>query len=249
MDVVDVEQFVKEKAKEMVEKKEEVAIVEKKEENAIVESVEEKPIDLQQLQSDFLKKQVESGKTLTEITTDFAKATVTNEIMTDDSEKGKKYREELAEEQKETIKESFKQDKAEQQAGTLTAKQKKAEAFYTSFRPILEFDFSNLIKSKKDKNEEEKTKTYKDRSYGIPLMCLMLFLFIVPYCVISIVLAILNGINSIFEAIATFGKIARGVALTIFIFIIGCLLIYFAMLGIDALFGTDILGWLSTLFV
>lgn len=247
MGIENVEKWVEEKAKEKVEAQEQSAVIEKKEENSIA-FAGETPLDLNNLQNEFLKKQVESGKTLAEITTDFAKATVTNEIMADDSKKGKKYRQELAEEQKETIKEGFKQDKANQQAETLSAKQKKAEAFYTSFRPILEFDFSNLIKTKKDKTEEEKPKTYKDRSYGIPLMCLMLLLFIVPYCVISIVLAILNGINSIFEAIATFGKIARGVALTIFIFIIGCLLIYSAMLGIDALFGTNILGWLSTLF-
>lgn len=197
-----------------------------------------KKVDFDKLKEDYIQKQVDDGKSISEIADDFVKAGVTSEIIKDEDGKYGKFHEELAEERKETIKESFKQDRVKKQAETLTAKQQKAEAFYVSFRPILEFDFSPLIHKKEKEDKVEKT--YKDRSYGIPLMCLMLFLFIVPYCVFSIVLALFNGINAIFEAIATFGKIARVIATSIFIILIACLSIYFLMLGIDAIFGTSI---------
>lgn len=201
---------------------------------------QEKKVDFDKLQADYLQKQVDDGKSISEITDDFVKAGVTSQIIKDEDGKYEKFHEELAEERKETIKESFKQDRVKKQAETLNAKQQKAEAFYVSFRPILEFDFSPLIHKKEKDDKEKVEKTYKDRSYGIPLMVLMLFLFIVPYCVFSIVLALFNGINAIFEAIATFGKIAKVIALSIFIILIACLAIYFLMLGIDAIFGTSI---------
>lgn len=199
---------------------------------------QEKRVDFDKVQADYLKKQVEEGKGISEITEDFVKAGVTRDIVKDEDGKYGKFHEELAEEQKETLRESFKQDRVKKQAETLTAKQQKAEAFYVSFRPILEFDFSPLIHKKEKEDKVEKT--YKDRSYGIPLMVLMLVLFVVPYCIFSIVLALFNGINAIFEAIATFGKIAKVIALSIFIILITCLATYFLMLGIDAIFGTSI---------
>lgn len=203
----------------------------------------EKPTTLEDLQSQFLEKQVKDGKSLTDITNDFAKAKVTSDIIKNEDGEYDKLHKELAEEQKETLKEGFKQDRVTKQADTIKAKQKKAEAFYISFRPILEFDFSHLI-HKKEK-EEISQKEYKDRSYGIPLMVLMLFLFVVPYCVVSIILALLNGINAIFEAIATFGKIARVMALTVFILFLIVLIMYCCLLGIDTVFGTSILSKLG----
>lgn len=197
-----------------------------------------KIVKLENLQEDFLKKQVENGKSLKEITNDFAKAKVTSSII--GGEGSEKLHEELAKEQKETIKESFRQDRVEQQAKTLSAKQVKAEAFYLSFRPILEFDFSPLIH--KSSNDKKIEKDYKDRSYGISLMCLMLILFTIPYCLFSIVLALFNGINSIFEAIATFSKVARVIALCVFTLVLMALIVYCAILGIDALFGTNIVS-------
>ena len=210
--------------------------------NALVEK-NKKPVQLEDLQEKFLEKQVQEGKTISQITEDFAKAKTTSDIMRNEDGQYDKLHKELAQEQKETLKESFKQDKVEQQAKTLSAKHEKAEAFYVSFRPILEFDFSPLIHKKV--KEELPPKTYKDRSYGIPLMLLMLALFVVPYCAFSIILALFNGVNAIFEAIATFGKIARVIATSVFIMIILGLVVYGALLGIDAIFGTTIVSTLG----
>ena len=220
----DLEKIVEMKAKE-------------KQENAIVE---QKPTTFDNLQEQYLKKQVESGKDINEIATEFVKASATSQIMKNEDGKYDNLHNELVKEQKETIKESFKQDRVEQEAKTLSAKQVKAEAFYTSFRPILEFDFSHLIH--KPIKVDSEPKTYKDRSYGIPLMVLMLTLFVLPYCGVSIILALLNGINAIFEAIATFGKVARTIATSIFILILLALVIYCAMHGIDYLFGTNLIS-------
>jgi hypothetical protein len=206
----------------------------------IDESGNKKFVKLENLQEDFLKKQVEDGKSLNEITSDFTKAKVTSEIINGEGKETEKLHQELAKEQKETIKESFKQDRVEQQAKTLNAKQVRAEAFYVSFRPILEFDFSHLINKKEKSNNTPKE--YKDRSYGLPLMCLMLALLVIPYCIFSIGLALLNGINAIFEQIATFSKVARIIAMTLFTFALMILIVYCAILGIDALFGTNIMS-------
>lgn len=204
------------------------------------ENGNKKFVKLENLQEDFLKKQVEDGKSLNEITNDFTKAKVTSEIINGEGKENEKLHQELAKEQKETIKESFKQDRVEQQAKTLNAKQVRAEAFYVSFRPIFEFDFSHLINKKEKTNNTPKE--YKDRSYGVPLMCLMLALLVIPYCIFSIGLALLNGINAIFEQIATFSKVARIIAMTLFTFALMILIVYCAILGIDALFGTNIMS-------
>ena len=206
----------------------------------LVLSEDAQPISLQEIQNKFLQTQVEKGHTLTDISMDFAKAKVTNEIINAQTPDAEKYREDLAKEQKETIKESFKQDHAKEQTKTLQEKQKKAEAFYTAFRPILEFDFSNLIK-KKD-NSDSKPKTYSDRSYGIFLMVGMLLVLTVPYFLVSIVLALFNGLNAILEEINTFGKIAKYVVLSIVIIFFGVLIVYCTLMGIDHFFGTSILA-------
>lgn len=200
-------------------------------------------VNLNDLQSEYLKKQVEEGQSISDIANDFAKAKVTSEIIFDEQGEYEKLHKELAEEQKETLLESFKHDKIKKQAETLTEKQKKAEAFYISFRPILEFDFSNLVKKKKD--EEIKQTTYRERSYGIALMRLMICLFIVPYCLFSFVLAIFNGINSIFEGVATFGKVARVIATSVLVIFIIVLFGYIALLCVDLLFGTNIMQMLN----
>ena len=139
---------------------------------------------------------------------------------------------------KDTLKESFKQDKVRQQKQTIAEKQQKAEAFYLSFRPILEFDFSNLVKGSKS----EKEKTYQDRSYGIPLMVLMLCLLTIPYCIITIILAIFNGLNAVFEAVNNFGKIARAIVLSICFIVLALLAVYCILLGIEALFNIEIIN-------
>jgi hypothetical protein len=201
----------------------------------------------------YMEEQIKSGKSITDISTDFAKAKVTSDIIKNEDGKYNSLHKELAEEQKETLKQSFVKDKVKEQTGTITAKQEKAEAFYTSVRPILEFDFSHLVHGKKSDGSElvvnaPKTATYKDRSYGISLMCLMLALLVIPYCAFSILLAVLNGINAIFEAIATFGKVARTIATTLFIAIMMCLIVYMIIAGIDSLFGTKLLEVIQSWF-
>lgn len=203
----------------------------------------------------YMEEQIKSGKSISDISNDFAKAKVTSDIIKNKDGKYDGLHKELAEEQKETLKQSFVKDKVKEQTDTITAKQEKAEAFYTSVRPILEFDFSHLVHVKKKADGSDvianapKTATYKDRSYGISLMCLMLALLVIPYCAFSIILAILNGVNAIFEAIATFGRAARVIATTIFMIILMCLIVYMALVGVDALFGTQILNAIQSLFI
>lgn len=208
--------------------------------------VENKKTSLEELNEEYLKKQVASGKTISEIGVDFAKAKITSEIINNENGEFDNLHKDFAKEQTEAIKEGFKQDKIKSQTQTLTEKQKQAEAFYISFRPILEFDFGNLVRkeeTKKDNSKEEKPpKTYEDRSYGIPLMVIMLSLLLLPYCFVTIILSVFNGINAVFMAISTFTKIAKVIVLSLFIIAIVLLVVYFAMMGIDALFGTNILN-------
>lgn len=196
---------------------------------------------LQDLQNKFLQKQIEDGKTLTEISTDFAKASVTNEIINSDSEENKEFRKGLAKKQKRALEEGFTQDVEKGKTKTIEEKKKKAEAFYSAFRPILEYDFSNLIK-RDDGKERRVAKTYEDRSYGIFMMIGMLLFLTVPYFVISFILALFNGVNAILEEINTFGKIAKYVVLSIVIIFFSILILYCSLLGIDHFFGTSILS-------
>jgi hypothetical protein len=193
------------------------------------------------LNAEYLQRQVEQGKSIAEIASDYAKAKTTTTIINNENGEYDDLHQEFVEEQKETLKEGFKQDRIKSQAKTLTEKQRKAEAFYVSFRPILEFDFSNLIKKSDGDRAERHQKEYKDRSYGILLMVLMLCLFIVPYCVVSIVLAVFNGINSLFRAISTFEKITKRIIVAIAIIVVTLVVVYYALIGIDAFFGTSIL--------
>lgn len=186
-------------------------------------------LSFEDLNKKFLQKQVENGATLQEISEDYVKGTTTMDILNDKSKEGEDFKKDLKKEQKEILKESFKQDKVKKQKLTLEEKQSKAEAFYNGVRPILEFDFSNLIHKKvgeKDKDKIEDKKTYKDRSYGIPLMVGMLCVLTLPYFLISIILAVFNGINAMLEEIATFGKISRYIVLSIVIIVFAILIIY-----------------------
>lgn len=235
---------LEERAKELAEQELEERKLEltNKEENSQVSTKlatdENGNVDLGSLNKKFLEKQIEEGKNLTEISTDYAKAQATHSILNDDSEQAKKYRQELVEEQKQTLKESFVQDKVTQQTQTIDAKQKKAEAFYKSVRPILEFDFSNLIRDEKYINRPQKS--YQDRSYGVFLMVCMLIVLTLPYFLISFLLAVFNGINAIFCQIATFGKIAKTISLIILIIGLSALLLYAALLGVEHLFNIQI---------
>lgn len=175
----------------------------------------------------------------------------------------------IKEEKQKELEQSFISDRFKEEAAKYVAKQKKAEAFYTNFRPILEFDFSPLI-PKKSKTKlwgnrikydkkgnviskpadepadevdvKESKPTYSDRSYGMPLMILMLILLTIPYCLITVVLAIGNGINAIFNGIARFGKPALIICGSIVGIAICLVALYCLFMGVDALFGTNILS-------
>lgn len=131
------------------------------------------------------------------------------------------------------------------------------EAFYKAFRPILEFDLSHLIGKKRKKIVtkdpatgkktttyedvvEEPKKSYSDRSYGLCLMMIMITLFIVPYCVANVILAVFNAINALFECFTKFGRTAFYLCTSIAgIAIIG-IIIYVILLIIQAAFGVKI---------
>ena len=92
------------------------------------------------------------------------------------------------------------------------------------------------------KEKEQKIKpSYNDRSYGIPLMVGMIIFLTVPYFLISIILALFNGVNAILEEISTFGKIARYIVLSILIVAVALLIIYCGILGGENLFNVKIL--------
>lgn len=205
---------------------------------------------LQEIQNKFLDKQVNSGKTLNEITTDFAHASITNAIFNDETKDAQKFKDRLAKEKQEELAQAFKKEKYKSQSQSIDEKHKKAEALYKSFRPILEFDFSNLIKNGKDKDSkaEQKEITYADRSYGIAMMSIMLFFLTIPYVMFTIFLALFNGVNAIFEMINTFGKCARGVGLTIFFIMLGVLIIYLILLGLQVIFGVNLIGIVQSWF-
>lgn len=175
----------------------------------------------------------------------------------------------IKEEKQKELEQSFLSERFKEEAAKYVAKQKKAEAFYTNFRPILEFDFSPLIPKKgktklwgdrikydkkgnviskpaEEPQESVETQaskpTYNDRSYGKPLMILMLILLTIPYCLITVILAIGNGINAIFNGIARFGKPALIICGSIVGIVICLVAIYCIMMGVDALFGTSILA-------
>ncbi|MGN1200844.1 MAG: hypothetical protein ACI4R8_01080 [Candidatus Caccovivens sp.] len=136
-------------------------------------------------------------------------------------------------------------------------RQKRNEAFYKAFRPILEFDLSHLIGKKKRRKvtkdpatgkktvsyeeiPEEPKKNYGDRSYGLILMLVMISLFVVPYCVANIILAIGRLVNSMFECFAQFGRTAFYICTSVGgIAIIG-LVVYIVLLIIQSLFGVKI---------
>lgn len=139
----------------------------------------------------------------------------------------------------------------------LEHRQQRNEAFYKAFRPILEFDLSHLIGKKRKRTvvkdpatgrktvtytdiEDEKPKSYQDRSYGLALMMVMIALFIIPYCIANIVLAVGRMINAMFECFAQFGRTAFYLCTSIAgISIIGIVL-YVILLIIQSLFGIQI---------
>lgn len=266
MEVINLKES-EEKQDSIVEKKEPAEIVEKPVEDVpvmtkmasvAVGKIEKNLMEQAQENTDFK----EGGKNIAHIM-------MTAEAMNNADEDNQAFLKDIKEQKQKELKQSFLSERFKEEAKKYAAKQQKAEAFYTNVRPILEFDFSPLIpknaktslwkrKPKYDKRGnvindgqdnkpsestvEERKPTYQDRSYGIPLMILMLFLLTIPYCLITVVLAIGNGINAIFNGIARFGKPALIICGSI-VGIAICLLAVYSMLkGVDLLFGTGILN-------
>ena len=200
---------------------------------------------------------VDGKKNMHDTIKDIAHLQMGAKALDDSDENNKKFIEESVSKTQEALKQSFQSSVYEEEARKLEAKKKKAEAFYTMFRPILEFDFSNLRKVKKirlnpaikKKGREdapayeyriEEPKTYADRSYGIPLMVLMLCLLTIPYCVVTIILSIANAINEIFMQIANYGKPALIICSSLAgITLIG-LVVYIILLVVQSAFGVVI---------
>lgn len=145
------------------------------------------------------------------------------------------------------------------EAEELAKRTARNEQFYKAFRPILEFDLSHLVGKKrrrvvnKDNTTGKKTvtyedvpaeekKDYKDRSYGLFMMMLMLALLTIPYCVANIFLAIFNAINAIFECFTKFGRTAFWLSTSIAAISIVGLIVYVLLLVIQAVFGVQIFG-------
>lgn len=160
----------------------------------------------------------------------------TIEAVNGDDEKTGKFREELKDIKQEEIKSSFQADKYVSDAKKAEAKRQKAEAFYKAFRPILEFDFSNITE-----RERQNPKSYNDRSYGIAMMTLMLVIFTPFYILLSLVLMVCKSVNEVCKYVATFSKTAMRVCLWSFIICVAILVLYLIICWVEQRFGFSIL--------
>lgn len=84
------------------------------------------------------------------------------------------------------------------------------EAFYARFRPILEFDFGNIIGKPSTKPEKE----VASKSYSKFFMILTLLIAAIPWLACALVLYILKGVNAVVELVRQFTKIAQGLVLS-----------------------------------
>lgn len=209
----------------------------------------------------MIQQEYNSGKKdMGESIKDIAHLTMAGKALDDTDENNDKFIKQSVDLTQTAITKSLEATILQEEANKLRIKKQKAEAFYINFRPILEFDFSNLRKVKKVKiasgekdsrgregkniyeYKQEAPKTYEDRSYGIPLMVLMLCLLTVPYCLVTIVLSIFNAINEIFMQIANYGKSALIICSSLAgVTIIG-LVVYVVLLVVQNVFGITIIG-------
>jgi len=197
---------------------------------------------------------------------DLAHLMATADSLVENSE-NKQFLDKFKDKKKEELLASADASLANEESKKISAKQKKAEAFYISYRPILEFDLDHLLvktpgrkKYKKvlnkdtgkyekveipedemEKDIKEKPKhTYEERSYGIPLMVLMLIVLTIPFFICTIVLSIFNMINYVFVAMSRFSKPALIICGTITGIVILGLVIYVALLCIEGAFNITI---------
>ena len=161
-----------------------------------------------------------------------------------DAVKDKKVKHKLTKNAAKSLKTYTKSIAYNDESGNIDKRKSRNESFYKAFRPILEFDLSHLTEKNKTKTTEEHStkpqKTYDDRSYGLTLMCIMIVLLIVPYCICNICLAIFNGINAIFDSFNAFGKVAFWLCTSIAAISIVCAVVYVLLLIIEGLSGVQI---------
>lgn len=163
--------------------------------------------------SEAYAERVKSGQAnFSEAAKEVAHAAVTAKAFEPEN---KKFIKKVTSEKEGELHEDFKGKRLIAEAQKLEAKAKKAEAFYKNWRPVLEFDFSNLLKSRMPKNTE-----YHERAYGIPLMVLMLILLTPIYCAVTALLSLINGFNAVCERIGETVKIARYIAYSLLIIIV-----------------------------
>ena len=203
---------------------------------------------LNKIQNDFL-----AGK----MDADEGSKQLVNVLSIINATKDEKLRNSLQKEASKSLKSYMKGIKYKDEEKKIAHRQKRNEAFYKAFRPVLEFDLSHLIGKKRKRIverdpqtrkktvryedlPEEPKKTYEDRSYGLCLMMTMLILFFVPYCLANILLALGRLINAMFECFNQFGRTAFWFCTSIAGMAIIGLVIYVILLIIEAAFGVKI---------
>lgn len=214
--------------REMIEEEKAMGQNEKKEIAHLVEDKSMREVS-ENVIKDIEKNVAERKISYSDASKDIANALMTGKSFDETDDTNKKFIDKAKSEKQRELTQDFVARRIKAEAEKLASTNTKAEAFYRHWRPILEFDLSNLINIKN--KEEKERKTYSDRAYGIPLMVIMLILLTIPYCLFVVVLSAFNGINAIFEALNQFGKIARGVCVTLLIIGVA-ILIFYIVLGI-----------------
>lgn len=203
---------------------------------------------LNKIQQDFIEGKVDADEGVKQLV---------NVLTIVNATEDEKLRNSLQKEASKSLKDYMRGLKYKDQEKKISHRQKRNEAFYKAFRPILEFDLSHLIGKKrkriveKDPQTRKKTvryedvpeepkKTYEDRSYGLCLMMTMLILFFVPYCVANILLALGRLVNALFECFNQFGRTAFWFCTSIAGIAIVGLVLYVILLIIEAAFGVHI---------
>ena len=203
---------------------------------------------LNRIQKDFVEGKVDADEGVKQLV---------NVLTIVNATEDEKLRNSLQKEASKSLKDYMRGLKYKDQEKKISHRQKRNEAFYKAFRPILEFDLSHLIGKKrkriveKDPQTRKKTvryedipeepkKTYDDRSYGLCLMITMLILFFVPYCVANVLLALGRLINAMFECFNQFGRTAFWFCTSIAGIAIVGLVLYVILLIIEAAFGVSI---------
>lgn len=203
---------------------------------------------LTQIQHDFTSGKVDADEGMKQIV---------NVLTIVEATQDEKLRKDLKKDAAKSMKSYMKGIAYKDEEKKLDHRQKRNEAFYNAFRPVLEFDLSHLIGKKRkrvvtkdpqtrkktvtyEEIKEEPRKTYNDRSYGLVLMMVMISLFIIPYCIANVLLAIGRLVNAMFECFNQFGRTAFWFCTSIAgIGIIG-LVVYVLLLIVQSAFGVHI---------